>query len=318
VDLREYRGFDQDSWCPTEGILVNHEEYCRWYVTRWALRIMDVVRKYDPDFIYTDGNSTQPFTGIKSATGYKCDAMQRVIADYYNHTLRTRGEVDTFSIVKFHPPGNGVVNTFEDNWPAGIKTDQPWIGETAYGDWYYAPGFVYDAGALIRHMLECVSRDGSFCVNIAMRPDGSLDDGSLKMLAEVGDWMKLNGEGIYGSRAWLKFGEGANGRVRSSPPGKIGQRQASFQFGPQDFRFTAGKDGAVYAFCMAVPEPGTTLKITSMGKADPAVGAVKAVSLLGSPAAVEWRQLADGLEVKCPAGPPRQIALTFKVTIAAG
>jgi alpha-L-fucosidase len=93
------------------------------------------------------------------------------------------------------------------NWSGGIKTDQPWIGETAYGDWYYAPGFVYDAGALVRHMLERVSRDGCFCVNIAMRPDGSLDDGSLKMLADVGDWMKINGEAIYGSRAWIKFGE---------------------------------------------------------------------------------------------------------------
>ena len=66
VDLREYQGFDQDSSCPVQGIATNHPEYCKWYVTRWALRIMDVVRKYDPDFIYTDGNSTQPFTGYRA------------------------------------------------------------------------------------------------------------------------------------------------------------------------------------------------------------------------------------------------------------
>jgi alpha-L-fucosidase len=317
VDLREYKGFDQDSWCPDQGILTNHQEYAQWYVKRWALRIMDVVRKYDPDFIYTDGNSTQPYTGYKSATGFKCDAMQRVMADYYNHSLSTRGQVDTFSIVKFHPPVNGVVNTFEDNWPADIKTDQPWIGETAYGDWYYAPGFVYDAGALVRHMLECVSRDGCFCVNIAMRPDGSFDDGSLKMLADVGDWMKINGEAIYGSHAWLKYGEGANGRVRQSPTGKINQRQADFKFSPQDFRFTAGKDGSVYAFCLTVPEPGTTLKIASMGtKAQPAVPTVKSVSLLGSTATVDWKQSADGLEINCPAQMPFRIALVFKVAFA--
>ena len=98
--------------------------------------------------------------------------MQRVIADFYNHSLATRGKVDTFSIVKFHPPGNGVVNTFENNWPADIKTDQPWIGETAYGDWYYAPGFVYDAGGLVRHMLEssratAASASTSPCVRTA-------------------------------------------------------------------------------------------------------------------------------------------------------
>jgi alpha-L-fucosidase len=318
VDLREYKGFDQDSNCPYRGILTNHQEYCKWYVTRWALRIMDVVRKYDPDFIYTDGNSTQPYTGYLSGTGYKCDAMQRVMADFYNHSLVTRGKVDTFSIVKHHPPGNGVVNTFENNWPADIKTDQPWIGETACGDWYYAPGFVYDAGALVRHMLEIVSRDGSFCINIAMRPDGSLDDGSLKMLAEVGDWMKVNGEAIYGSRAWVKLGEGADGRPRMSPIGKISGHQADFKFGPQDFRFTAGKDGSVYAFCLTVPDPGTALKITSMGtEAQPGAAAVKSVRLLGSTAPLDWKQQADGLQIKCPAQMPFHIALVFKVILAA-
>ncbi|MGD1086505.1 MAG: alpha-L-fucosidase [Verrucomicrobiota bacterium] len=281
VDLREYQGFDQDSSCPVQGIVTNHPEYCKWYVTRWALRIMDVVRKYDPDFIYTDGNSTQPFTGFKSATGYKCDAMQRVMADFYNHSLLTRGKVDTFSIVKFHPPGNGVVNTFENNWPADIKTDQPWIGETAYGD-------------------------------------GSLDDGSLKLLADVGDWMKVNGEAIYGSRAWVKLGESADGRPRPSPTGKIGGRQAGFKFGPQDFRFTEGKDGSVYAFCLTVPDPATALKITSLGTdAQPGRPAVKSVSLLGSTAPLDWKQQADGLQIKCPDPMPFHIALVFKVNLAA-
>jgi alpha-L-fucosidase len=177
---------------------------------------------------------------------------------------------------------------------------------------------VYDAGALVRHMLECVSRDGCFCINIAMRPDGSLDGESLKMLADAGDWMKVNGEAIYGSRAWVQFGESADGRPRSSPTGKIGGRQASFQFGPQDFRFTAGKDGSVYAFCMTAPDPGTSLKITSMGtKAQPGGAAVKSVSLLGSTAPLDWKQQADGLQIKCPYQMPFHIALVFKVKLAA-
>ncbi|HEY8967425.1 MAG TPA: alpha-L-fucosidase, partial [Candidatus Methylacidiphilales bacterium] len=197
VDLREYKGWDigAKSWDPGRagGILTNHLDYAHWYVTRWALRMMDVINKYDPDFIYTDGDSAQPFDGYASSTGYKCDAMQRVVADYYNHTLKERGKVDTFSIIKFHGPSDGIVNTFEANWPKEIKTDQPWIGEWAYGDWYYKPGFRYDAATLIDHMLECVSRDGSACVNIAMLPDGSLDQGSQAMLKDVGDWMRING-----------------------------------------------------------------------------------------------------------------------------
>lgn len=315
VDLREYKGWDQDSWCPKDGILVDHVDYAHWYATRWALRMMDVINKYDPDFIYTDGNSKQPFDGYLSATGYKCDAMQRVIADFYNHTLKAHGKVDTFSIVKFHPPCQGVVTTFEDNWPKEIKTDQPWIGETPYGDWYYAPGFTYSAAALIGHMMECVSRDGSYCVNIAMKPDGSLDDGSRAMLKDVGDWMKINGEGIYGSHAWVKLGEGANGRIKDFPRGKIGAKQAAFHFAPTDFRFTAGSDGAVYAYCMAVPQGGSTVKIASLGANARLLGsAIKSVTLLGSAEPLHWTQEPDALEITCPAAMPYKIAVAFKVT----
>jgi len=166
-------------------------------------------------------------------------------------------------------------------------------------------------------MLECVSRDGCFCVNIAMRPDGSLDDGSLRMLADVGDWMKINGEAIYGSRAWIKLGEGENGHIRSSPAGKIDRDQAAFRFGTQDFRFTEGKDGSVYAFCMAVPQRGSMLKITSMGTASqPSLPAVKSVSLLGSPGLLEWTQERDGLAITCPDEPTFRIALVFKIRFA--
>ena len=302
IDLREYKGFDQDSYNPGSGILINHLDYCKWYTTRWALRMMDVINKYDPDFIYTDGNSQQPFDGHLSATGYKCDAMQRVIADFYNHTLEKRGKVDTFSIVKFHStPCNGVVTTFENNWPKDIKTDQPWIGEWAYGDWYYAPGWTYDAANLINHMLECISRDGSACVNIAMLPDGSLDEGSQNMLKDVGTWMHANSEGVYGSHAWAKLGEKTN-----NLPG-----------GNTEIRFTQGKDNAIYAFAMSVPAPKTTLKISSMGtNANLLKTPIQTVTLLGNTdtTPIQWRQTPQALEIDCPDQMPYKTGIAFKIT----
>ena len=56
-------------------------------------------------------------------------------------------------------------------------------------------------------------------------PDGSLDAGSLKMLKEVGIWMRRNGEAVYGSRAWTTPGEGAivNGKLKMLPGGGLGK-----------------------------------------------------------------------------------------------
>ncbi|HZI33735.1 MAG TPA: alpha-L-fucosidase, partial [Candidatus Binatia bacterium] len=101
-DLHKYQGISTPTtgyWNPSQGIFTNDLDYCHWYATQWALRILDVIENYDPDFIYTDGNSTQPFSGYATGTGYKCDAMQRVIAHYYNRTLERDGKLDTLAVV---------------------------------------------------------------------------------------------------------------------------------------------------------------------------------------------------------------------------
>jgi alpha-L-fucosidase len=314
IDLRAYKGIDAVQWNPDQGIFSQHLAYAHWYASRWALRIMDVINKYDPDFIFTDGDSTGPFTGYATGTGYKCDAMQRVIADYYNRSLQVRGRIDTFSIVKFHPPTRGVATTFEGTFPDGIKTDQVWMGENAVGDWFYAPNFYYSARGLILYLLEVVSRDGDYAVNISLRPDGSLDDGSRRLLQQVGAWMKINGEGIYGSKAWIKLGEGmtgADGKLRTLPAGQLGREQASFRFGPRDFRFTVGKDGSIYAFALAVPKAHTRIKIASLGSQ--AGIAVHSVTMPGSHERLAWSQHPDGLVIRSPSRLPSQIAVAFKI-----
>ncbi len=105
---------DVDGWSPPDaGIFSRHLDYCKWYATQCALRMMDVTANYAPDFIYTDGTVQGPFTGNGTGTGYKCNAMQTVMADYYNRVLKKRGKVDAFSIIKFRSPTNGAVNTAE-------------------------------------------------------------------------------------------------------------------------------------------------------------------------------------------------------------
>jgi alpha-L-fucosidase len=316
VNLREYQGVAaaaNTAWSPPPpGLFQNHSAYPKWYATWWALRMMDAIDQYDPDFIYTDGTSTQPFSGAGTGTGFKADAMQTVIAHFYNQSLKRRGKVDTFSIVKFRPKTNGTVNTQEGNIPDGIKTDQPWIAETPVGDWFYAPGFTNDSSAVIRYLIEQVSRDGNVGLCICPLPDGSLDEGTVKMLRKIGRWMHINGEGIYGSTAWNRAGEGADGKLNVLPGGKIGAKQANHVFTTADFRFSAGKDGSLYAWCMTVPSPGAELRVKSLGNKMTA-RSIKAVSLLGDDAPLLWRQEDDALRITCPASMPFATAVGFKV-----
>ncbi|MES2484519.1 MAG: alpha-L-fucosidase [Bacteroidota bacterium] len=320
IDLREYKGVEAASltpWSPPPaGIFSRHMAYNKWFATNWALRMMDVVAHYDPDFIYTDGTVQGPFTGNGTGTGYKADAMQTVIADFYNQALARRGKVDTFSIVKFRDKTNGTVNTEEFGVPAEIKTDQPWIAEAPVGDWFYEPGFTYDSGMMIRYITEAIARDGNAAICISLLPDGSLDEGSEKMLKEVGVWMRKNGEAVYGSRAWSIPGEGeqVDGRLKMLPGGKLGQNQAEFKFSEQDFRFTIGKNGALYVFSMMVPKPGTQLTIKSLASGTGLYNKpVKNVTLLGYDGKVKWQQSAEGLSITCPDVMPFATSVVFKL-----
>ncbi|MDA3854466.1 MAG: alpha-L-fucosidase [Bacteroidales bacterium] len=322
IDLREYKGVTQaasSGWSPPPaGIFSNHLDYAKWYTTQWALRMMDVVEHYDPDFIYTDGTVQGPFTGNGTGTGIKSNAMPLVMADYYNRTLKNRGEVNTFSIVKFRHKTNGTVNTEDFGIPADIKTDQPWIAEAPVGDWSYAPDFIYDSGMIIRYIIEAIARDGNAAISIAILPDGSLDEGSLKMLKEVGVWMRRNGEAVYGSRAWVIPGEGKiiNDKLKMLPGGKLGRKHAEFKFDAQDIRFTIGKNGTLYAFCMNVPAPGTQVKIKSLGTDAKLLGkSIKAVKLLGYDGKLKWKQEADGLVVTYSAEMPFATSVVFSIAL---
>ena len=318
INLREYESVAEAAntlWSPPKrGIFSGHLEFAKWYAKWWALRMMDAVDKYQPDFIYTDGTDQQPFSGSGTGTGYKCDAMQRVIADFYNRTLADRGEVDVFSIVKFRKTTNGTVNTCETGIPEGIKDDQAWIAETPVGDWFYGPNFVYSSDAVIRYLLEIVARDGSFGLSIPLRPDGSMDEACHEMLHEVGEWMRVNGDGIYGSSAWKVLGEGKDGKLNTLPGGRIGQWQADHVFYNTDFRFTVGKDGTLYAWCMTVPKAGDKLTIASLGTNKGLFDKkIRSVELMGTEQSVDWKQNADGLEIVYPDSVDLKTAVGFRI-----
>lgn len=81
IDLREYKGVSEaaaSDWSPPPaGIFSRHPEYAKWYATQWALRMMDVVDKYDPDFIYTDGTRPMARTRSRSAVRARARVSRR-------------------------------------------------------------------------------------------------------------------------------------------------------------------------------------------------------------------------------------------------
>lgn len=72
---------------------------------------------------------------------------------------------------------------------------------------------------LIRHFVDVVAKNGNLLINVGPRADGSLPENQLRPLVELGDWLAINGESVFGSRPWIRA---ADGPVRyTTTPGTV-------------------------------------------------------------------------------------------------
>jgi len=112
-----------------------------------------------------------------------------------------------------------------------------------------------------------------------------------------------------------RFGPAAGATIpRAFPSGPIVREHAEFAMATSDVRFTHGKDGAVYAFIMAVPKAGETLRIRALGKAAALLERpVTKVAILGLKDAPAWRQQDEALEVVHPANAALPFAIVLRV-----
>ena len=291
---------------PENRNLTYHHDFATWFATKWTHRVIDAIDQFSPDFIYFDGGGSYPFCGRGTGRGLRADATPRVIADLYNSNMKKHGgTLEAMAFTKGNEDARAVAVNVESRVPQDIKRDQPWQTENGLGEWFYKQGTFYDSGMVIHQMLEAVSHNGNYAINIPLTPDGELDPGGTQTLEDMGAWMDVNSEGIYDSSAWDVWGEGSI--VMGG--GNLGPAQAKTPYTGQDIRFTA-KDGALYAYLMAWPADG---KVTVHALATPA-GKVSDVTLLGSKDKLEWEQTGDGLTLHLPAAKPCEFAYGLKVT----
>ncbi len=268
----------------------------KWYSTNpawhreWFARIQDLVDHYRPDLLYTDGGV--PFG---NETG------RSLIAHLYNSSAaRHGGRPQVVYTCKQESKGRWVQDV-ERGVLQGISP-YPWQTDTSIGDWFYNREWKYRPVQWVIHMLvDVVSKNGNLLINVVQRPDGTLDPEVEKMLAQMADWIAVNGEAIYGTLPWTTFGEGP---VRAE--GGAFKEDAAFT--AEDVRFTT-KGATLYAFVLGWPAKPLTIR--ALGT--PA-GRVTAVRLLGHDGVLQWSQDATGLRIALPERPPCDHAVAFAIS----
>ncbi|NNM86273.1 MAG: alpha-L-fucosidase [Phycisphaerales bacterium] len=283
------------------------------YVKNFYDRTRDLIDQHNPDLLYFDNPLFPLGWGGMNIGAY-----------FYNHSLRTHGGKMQGVINIKNVPDNllkCVVADIERGLTAGIMP-HPWQSETCIGGWHYARydftrpgeygGYMHPRD-VIHWMVDVVSKNGTFILNIPGKPDGTTDSKEQLILDRIGDWLTVNGEAIYATRPWTVYGEGPNViRTGSFQGASIGA------LGPKDIRFTRNKSGTV-VYAIILGWHHDAFVINSLGTASAVhPGRIARVELLGTHEKLIWRQTAAGLRVALPKTyhPTVNYAASLKVTLA--
>ena len=248
----------------------------------WMVRTCELIDKYQPGILYFDwwihNRAFKPY-------------LKKICAYYYNRAEEWGREVTINYKHEAFPPD---VATFDVE--RGALTDisaVPWQTDTAIGksSWGYVKDNNFkNARQIITDLIDIVSKNGMLLLNIGPKPDGTFTEEETAVLKELGLWLAENGEGIYGSTFWHRFGEGET----NNEAGFFKDSEEK-PFSAKDFRFTF-KNGSIYAFQMR-PD-GNDAVIKSLRKKGHHDYVIKKLTLLSTGEQLEFERTAEALVVR--------------------
>jgi alpha-L-fucosidase len=261
-------------------------------------RDAEIVSKYKPDLFYFDWWIGQPSVRqhlMDFAAFYYNDAAARSSVGVINYKLDA---VEKHSAVLDVERGQ-----LNDIRPLYWQTDTS-ISNKSWGfiehDSFKSPQ------AIIHQLIDIVSKNGNLLVNIGPRSDGTIPQEVQDVLREVGSWLKLNGDAIYGTRPWKVYGEGPTKIVE----GAFHDTDAQ-PFTKRDFRFTT-KGDVLYACELSWPSTGQAV-IHSLTTDQLGGRKITSVSLLGSTSQISFESNSSGLQIRLPAQAAGKYAPCFKI-----
>jgi alpha-L-fucosidase len=266
-------------------------------------RITDLIDKYHPDLLYTDGHLPFEDYGLK------------VVSHLYNVSAQLHGGM-TEAVYTSKDETDCAVGTCLLDHERGVSdgiAKNPWQTDTCIGQWHYNRGQKYKTAKKVIDLLtDIVSKNGNLLLNFPLPNSGELDYEERTVLEGITTWMAVNSEGIYSSRPWKIYGEGPSTKAKIQTGNFNEDKQKDLT--AEDVRFTA-KDSKIYAFVMGWPEK--TAVVNALGLAsDQAPGTIRNVELLGAKGDVKWKQDETALRVEMPAEKISDIGITLKIAMA--
>ncbi len=258
------------------------------YLQDWLVRTCELVDSYRPKIVYFDWwiqhQAFKPY--IKKFAAY-----------YYNRAREWGSE----TVINYKHDSFMFGTAVPDVERGQFAARKPFFWQTdtavALNSWCHTENNTYRrAEELVCDLVDIVSKNGCLLLNIGPRADGSIPEEDKNILLDIGKWLKINGEAIYGSKLWRRSAEGPT----EIPEGQFTD-SIKKNFTSQDIRFTTA-NGYLYATVLKHSDNGeylvTALDTRDASHRDNFHGIVNNVTVLGTDKKPAWERRSDGLYVK--------------------
>lgn len=150
------------------------------------------------------------------------------------------------------------------------------MGQKSWG--YNKNQIFWSTSELLQRLSKSSSLGGNYLLNIEPRPDGKIREECVERMLEIGEWLKVNGEGIYGSEGCILFPvDFFHSDVSDSPYSRIG--------------YATKKGSTVYIHIHRFPKGDAVLVPYCEGE-------ISKVEILGIKRDISYEKSEDGLILK--------------------
>jgi alpha-L-fucosidase len=134
--------------------------------------------------------------------------------------------------------------------------------------------------------IDIVSKNGNLLLNVGPMADGTIPEIQRNLLLQFGQWLDVNGEGLFDTRPWI--------------------RAESQTLDALEIRFTQ-KGNLLYAFLLGkLSDKKITIKSLKLDK-------MANIQLLGHTEKLKWEQIGENLTIILPSNIPDAPAYGFKI-----
>jgi len=228
------------------------------------------------DILWMDGGWVRPLNKSDSATAREMGSKYNQDIDMPKIAQMARANQPGLIMVDRSVTGPYENYTTPEQQVPGKPLSHPWETCMTMGNsWSYVPGDHYKSSHdIVQLLVKIVSRGGNLLMNIGPGPDGDWDPEAYKRLADIGKWIKINGEGIYSSKAIAPYSSG-------------------------DVFFTQAADGKTeYAFLLAKNNEVALPSVLTINTGNSTK--IKQFTLLGVNQKLKWKQDGGVISITIP------------------